>query len=75
MSDNSLRISFDYKYPDEAALIVYATFGGGYFGSSPEVTIKKVITGENAVKLYSELTGESIEDIIRKEAGYTEHDM
>lgn len=28
MCDNNLRISFDYKYPDEAALVVYNTTGG-----------------------------------------------
>lgn len=32
ISDNNLRVSFDYKYPDEAALVVYSTSGGGYFG-------------------------------------------
>ena len=71
MSDNSLRISFDYKYPDDAALVVYSTFGGGYFGSSPEVTVRKVITGETAVVVYSMLTGKT-KEAIRKEAGYDE---
>lgn len=63
MIDNNLKISFDYKYPDEAALVVYSTFGG-----EPTINIRKIITGEKAVKLYSELTGKSVEDI-RKEAG------
>ncbi len=67
MTDNKLRISFDYKHPDEAALIVYSTFGGGYFGGEPTIGVKKVITGEKAVKLYSELTGISVEEI-EKEA-------
>jgi hypothetical protein len=73
MNDNNLRISFDYKYPDDAALVVCNVSGGSYFGN-PELHIKKVITGEKAVKLYSELTGKSVEDI-RKEAGYTKYDM
>ena len=72
MSDNNLRISFDYKYPDEAAMVVFTSSGGGYFGE-PSVTVRKVITGEEAVKAYSMLTGKSIEDI-RKEAGYTKYD-
>ncbi len=74
MQDNNLRISFDYKYPDDAALVVYSTFGGGYLvGGEPTINVRKVITGDAAVKLYSELTGKSIEDI-RKEAGYTIYD-
>lgn len=73
MSDNNLRITFDYKYPDDAALVVYSAFGGGYFGGEPTISVKKIITGEKAVKLYSELTGESVEDI-RKKAGYTKYD-
>lgn len=72
MSDNNLRISFDYKYPDDAALVVCNVCGGSYFGSS-ELHIQKVITGDEAVKLYSRLTGKSVEDI-RKEAGYTKYD-
>jgi hypothetical protein len=73
MTDNNLRISFDFRYPDEAALIVYSTFGGGYLGGEPTINVRKVIIGENAVKLYSELSGKSVEDI-RKEAGYTKYD-
>lgn len=74
MTDNNLKISFDYKYPDEAALIVYSTFGGGYLvGSEPTISVRKVIIGNAAVKLYSELTGKSVE-YIRKEAGYTKYD-
>ena len=74
MSDNSLRISFDYKYPDEAALVVFSAFGSGYFGAEPTISVRKIITGEKAVKLYSELTGKSIEDIV-KDAGYTKYDV
>lgn len=74
MHDNNLRISFDYKYPDEAALVVYSTFSGGYLvGGESTINIRKIITGNKAVDLYSELTGKSIEDI-RKEAGYTAYD-
>lgn len=67
MTDNNVRISFDYRYPDEAALIVYSTFGGGYLGGDPTINIRKVIIGDEAVELYSKLTGKSVEDI-RKEA-------
>ena len=73
MSDNNLRISFDYKYPDEAALIVYTTFGGVMIGSEPTVNVRKVITGEEAVELYSKLSGKTVEKI-KKEAGYTKYD-
>lgn len=73
ISDNNLRVSFDYKYPDEAALVVYSTSGGGYFGD-PSVNVRKVITGEDAVKTYSMLTGKTVEDI-RKDAGYTKYDF
>ena len=72
MIDNNLRLSFDYRYPDEAAIIVYSTFGGG-FGGDPMINIRKTIIGEKAVELYSELTGKPVEDI-RKEAGYTKYD-
>lgn len=67
MQDNNLKISFDYKYPDEAALIVYSTFGGGYLGRDPAINIRKVIIGDEAVELYSKLAGKTVEDI-RKEA-------
>ena len=70
MSDNNLRISFDYKYPYEAALVVCNVSGGSSYFGSPELHIKKVITGEEAVELYSRLTGKSVE-YIRKDAGYT----
>lgn len=73
MTDNNLRISFDYKYPDEAALVVYSTFGG-YLGGEPTISVRKIITGEKAVKLYSELTGKSSIEDIKKEAGYTKYD-
>lgn len=63
MTDNNLKISFDYRHPDEAALIVYSTFGGGYFGGEPSISVKKIITGEKAINLYSELTGKSVEEI------------
>ena len=67
MTDNNLKISFDFRYPDEAALIVYSTFGGGYLGGEPTINVRKVIIGDEAVELYSKLTGKSVEDI-RKEA-------
>lgn len=68
MSDNSLRIVFDYKMPDEPTLIVYKHFGGGYFlGSEPTISIMKTVVGKKAVALYSELSGKTIEQI-EKEA-------
>jgi len=69
MSDNNLRISFDYKYPDEAVLVVYTAFGG-VIGGEPTVHIRKVITGIEAVELYSRLSGKTVE-YVKKEAGYT----
>lgn len=67
--DNTLRVSFNFVYPNEAALVVYKVMTGGYFGSS-DVVISKVITGIEAVKIYSGLTGESIESL-KENAGYT----
>ena len=73
MSDNNLRISFDYKYPDEAALVVYTAFGGVMIGSEPTINVRKVITGIEAVELYSRLSGKTVE-YIKKEAGYWDTD-
>ena len=64
MSDNNLRITFDYKKPDEPTLIVYKYFGGGYFiGSEPTISIVRTVVGKKAVALYSELSGKTIEEI------------
>lgn len=71
--DNSLRVSFSYVYPNEAALVVYKVVNGGYFGSS-DVVISKVISGIEAVKIYSGLTGESLESL-KENAGYTKRDL
>ena len=68
MSDNGLRIAFDYKKPDEAALVVYKTWGGSmYLGSEPSVSVVRTIVGKKAVAIYSELSGKTIEEI-EKEA-------
>lgn len=67
MSDNSLKISFDYKKPDEAVLIIYKVFGGGYFGGETGITVVRTIVGKKAVAMYSELSGKTIEQI-EKEA-------
>lgn len=70
MSDNNLRITFDYKKPDEATLIVYKYFGGGYFlGSEPTITVVRTVVGKKAVALYSELSGKSIEEIEKEADG------
>ena len=75
ISDNNLRISFDYKYPDDAALVVFNTTNSSFlYGSEPSVNVRKVITGDDAVKAYSILTGKTVEDI-RKAAGYTKYDF
>ena len=43
ISDNNLRISFDYKYPDNAALVVFNTTSSSFlYGSEPSVNVKKV---------------------------------
>ena len=61
MSDNSLRIAFDYKNPDEPTLIVYKTFGGGYMlGSEPTISIIKTYVGKEALDLYVKLTGKEV---------------
>lgn len=67
MSDNNLRVSFDYKYPDESVLIIYELLGRG------DIRVIQTYVGENALQLYSQLTGKSI-DIIRRSAGYTKYD-
>ena len=68
MNDNRLRIAFDYKKPDEAALVVYKAYSGVYgFGPDAAISVVRTIVGKKAVALYSELSGKSIEEI-EKEA-------
>lgn len=62
MQDNNLRIAFDYKYPDHPVLIAYEVCGEG------SIHVRKTIVGDEAVKIYSQLTGKSIPDI-HMEAG------
>lgn len=72
MSDNSLRIAFDYKSPDEPTLIVYKYFGGGMmFGTEPTISIVKTYVGLEAINLYSALSGKTV-NYIKKEAGFDE---
>lgn len=61
MQDNNLRISFDYKYPDNPVLGVYEVIGN-------DIQVRKTIVGDEAVEIYSQLTGKSIIDI-HMEAG------
>lgn len=69
MRDNSLQINFEYQYPGTAVLLVYETYGGGmFFGDSARIQIRKTLIGEDAVKMYSALTGKDIPSI-HKEAG------
>lgn len=63
MSVKELRVSFDYIYPDEPALVVCELC------DRSGIRIKQAYTGEKALQLYSQLTGDSI-DTIRREAGY-----
>lgn len=68
MQDNNLRIAFDYKYPDTAVLVVYDTWVTSMFGGDNCIRVRKTITGEEAVKTYSLLSGKDIPSIHR-EAG------
>lgn len=63
MIDNSLKISFNFNKPDEAAIVVFKTYGGGYFTGESNVSIVKTIVGRKAIDLYSELSGKPIEEI------------
>ena len=74
MQDNNLRIAFDYKYPDTAALIVYESWGSSMFGGDNSIRVRKTIIGEEAVKMYSALTGRDIPSI-HKEAGCNLKDL
>lgn len=74
MQDNNLRIAFDYKYPDIAVLITYESWGSSMFGNEPSIRVRKTITGEEAIKTYSLLSGKDIPSIHR-EAGYTKYDF
>ena len=70
MNDNGLRIAFDYKKPDEAALVVYKTYSGLYgFGPDTAVSVVRTIVGKKAVALYSELSGKSVEEIEKEAEG------
>ena len=70
MQDNNLRIAFDYKYPDTAVLVVYESWGSVMWGGDSSIRVRKTITGEEAIKTYSLLSGKDIPSI-HKEAGYT----
>ena len=68
MSDNGIRIAFDYKKPDVATLVTYKIWGGTtYLGGEPSISVIKTYTGGKAIALYSELSGKTIEQI-EKEA-------
>ena len=67
MQDNNLRIAFDYNYPDTAVLVVYDSWVSSMFGGD-NIRVRKTITGEEAVKTYSLLSGKDIPSI-HKEAG------
>ena len=70
MTDNGLKIVFDYRKPDQAVLITYKVWGGGMFtGTDPSISIVKTFTGAEAIALYSELSGKSIEQIKKEESG------
>ena len=65
MMDNSLKLSFDFKSTNEAALIVYKTMSS-YFMGDPTITIIHIFTGQEAIEIYSRITGKSIEDITKE---------
>lgn len=68
MSDNNLKIIFDYKKPDAAVLVTYKICGAPYLiGGDPSISIIKIYTGGRAIALYSELSGKSVKEI-EKEA-------
>lgn len=72
MSDNNLRVVFDFKAPDEPTLVVYKYFGGGYIlGSEPSISVVKTFVGKEALELYSKLSGKTV-NYIKKEAGFDE---
>ncbi len=60
MYDNTLRISFEYKKPDEAVLAIYTVIGS-------RIDVVRADVGEKAIAIYSELSGKTIEQI-EKEA-------
>ena len=68
MQDNNLRIAFDYKYPDAAVLVVYESWASAMWGGDSSIRVRKTIVGEEAVKMYSALSGKDIPSI-HKEAG------
>ncbi len=69
MTDNNLKMTFDYKYPDEPVLMIYrVTNFGVMFGSEPSISVVKTFVGEEALNLYSKLSGKDI-DKIKKDAG------
>lgn len=70
MSDNEIKIAFDYKKPDEAVLVVYKIRGGSVlFTNEPSMSILKTYIGEKAIELYSELSGKTIEEIEKEAEG------
>ncbi len=68
MTDNGIRIAFDYKKPDAAVLVAYKILGGSmFYGCEPSMSVIKTFTGGKAIALYSELSGKTIKEI-EKEA-------
>ncbi len=67
MTDNSLRMTFDYKYPDEPVLMLYKVTSFGMYVSEPSISIVKTFVGIDALNLYSVLSGKD-RDEIKKEA-------
>ena len=68
MQDNNLRIAFNYNYPDTAVLVVYESWGSAMWGGDPSIRVRSTLVGEEAVKVYSQLTGRDISSI-HKDAG------
>lgn len=67
MSDNKLKIAFEYHYPDTATLIVYKVWSSSFsLYGEPQVSIIKVYTGNAAIDLYKKLSGKTDEEIFKE---------
>ena len=72
--DNNIRISFNYVYPDEPVLVVFDVNDVSFLAYSSSVSsvhVRKAIVGKKAIGIYAELTGQSVEQIM-KDAGVPE---
>lgn len=67
MSDTSLKIAFDYKWPDIATLIIYKVWSTGFgLYAEPSISIIKTYTGNEAIDIYKKLSGKTDEEIFKE---------